>query len=358
MARPAKMKHRMKVRTTLAALLAIIITMVCWSSAFAASAVQSQLLPGTPGSITVTVVTSGNEIIPGGTLRLYYVAALSEAGAFSLNPAFADSGLDLKKAQFTKEDSDSVCAYAERTNAPYTTAAVDNSGEARFKDLANGLYLIAQDETAQGYLPILPFLVLMPTIKDGAAIYNVACSPKPVDKVPALSIPLIAEKEVLSLKDSKAPSDTPFTFVLTPAASGQPMPSGAAAGASSQSVTRKGAGSVDFGVFNFTEADAGKTYVYTMKEVNGGALHYTYDTTVYTITYELYMDENGQLACRRTATDEGGKLLDEIVFSNEYAPNYPDIPRTGQLWWPVAAMAAAGFVLVLAGLICRRKEEA
>ena len=33
------------------------------------------------------------------------------------------------------------------------------------------------------------------------------------------------------------------------------------------------------------------------------------------------------------------------------------IPQTGQLWWPVAAMSAAGVCLVGAGLLRRRKQD-
>ena len=33
------------------------------------------------------------------------------------------------------------------------------------------------------------------------------------------------------------------------------------------------------------------------------------------------------------------------------------LPQTGQLWWPVAAMSAAGVCLVGAGLLRRRKQD-
>ena len=123
-------------------------------------------------------------------------------------------------------------------------------------------------------------------------------------------------------------------------------------------ITRKGAGTVNFGRFAFTAADEGKTYVYTLRELKGTALYYTYDTSVYKISLRIYRDEQGNLACSRTIADENGKAFNDIVFSNKYDPDEPDIPRTGQLWWPVFALAGAGAVLTLAGLWRRRRGEA
>ena len=34
-----------------------------------------------------------------------------------------------------------------------------------------------------------------------------------------------------------------------------------------------------------------------------------------------------------------------------------DLPQTGQLWWPVPMLAGAGVLLLLAGLIQRRRGE-
>lgn len=32
------------------------------------------------------------------------------------------------------------------------------------------------------------------------------------------------------------------------------------------------------------------------------------------------------------------------------------LPKTGQLWWPVCALSAAGLLLILIGLIRRRRN--
>lgn len=38
-------------------------------------------------------------------------------------------------------------------------------------------------------------------------------------------------------------------------------------------------------------------------------------------------------------------------------PGKPTLPQTGQLWWPVPVLTAAGLLLVIAGLLRRRGAE-
>jgi len=51
-----------------------------------------------------------------------------------------------------------------------------------------------------------------------------------------------------------------------------------------------------------------------------------------------------------------------------YTPHYPTVtytpgksyvylPQTGQLWWPVPVLAALGVVLVISGLLLRRRGD-
>ena len=49
-------------------------------------------------------------------------------------------------------------------------------------------------------------------------------------------------------------------------------------------------------------------------------------------------------------TDENGKAADRAVFTNVYAPpEKPEIPKTGQLWWPVVVLAFFGLLLIILG---------
>ena len=80
----------------------------------------------------------------------------------------------------------------------------------------------------------------------------------------------------------------------------------------------------------FTQADAGKTYSYTVSEKNGGASGYTYDTAERTVTIAVTDDSAGKLTATTTvtggamgsktytyATDETSETA-KVPFTNSY----------------------------------------
>ena len=357
------MLHKPFCRAASITLLLILTLCLCVGSVFAAHVDPALLSPGKEGSITVTVLTSGGEIIPGGTLRLYRVADLSDDGVYTLTPGFAGCGLDLGKKFFSEDDSNLAAAYAQAHAPAHTVAEVNGQGVALFSGVTQGMVLIMQDKAPDGYLPILPFLVLMPTFADGEAVWDVKCSPKPVDKEADLTIPLTVKKNVLAANGADVPKDDVFHFALIPANADAPLPKGGADASVTNGeliVSRPGPGIVDFGSFSFTMDDLDKTYVYRVRELVGTARQYAYDSAVYLLALHIYLDENGELSCGFELSDENGRRVAEIVFTNTYNGKVPppDIPRTGQLWWPVYALAAGGVVLILAGLLRRKHAEA
>ncbi len=361
MALPVIMDYYKSFRAALAFLLVALLLCICDTAAFAAETDLDAAETERVGCVTVNVLTSDGEIIPGGTLRAYCVATISEDGRYDFTPEFSGCDVDFSKTEFTQEDSNAVAAFAEAHSVNFAVAEVDNTGKVCFSDLKQGVYLISQDTTPSGYMPIVPFIVMIPTLENGATIYDVTCTLKPVDKAPNLMLPFTVEKDVISRGSGTAPTDTPFSFTLTPDKPGQPMPKNTdftpdpVTGAIT--VTRRGAGTVDFGSFGFTMADADKTYIYHLRELKGTALYYTYDTTVYTVSLHLFVDEKGLLKCDRSIIDEGSKVFENIVFNNEYNSDKQNIPQTGQLWWPVFVLMGAGVLLIVMGLWRIRKED-
>ena len=81
----------------------------------------------------------------------------------------------------------------------------------------------------------------------------------------------------------------------------------------------------------FTQADAGKTYIYTVSEKNGGASGYTYDTAERTVTIAVTDDSAGKLTATTTVTGGamGSKTYTyatgetsekaEVPFTNSYS---------------------------------------
>ena len=158
----------------------------------------------------------------------------------------------------------------------------------------------------------------------------------------------------------KLTGDTPtskgtFTFRMTAESKDYPMPAGSSDGVKEVSVY--GSGSTEFGEITFTEAG---TYRYKISEVNTGLANYTYDTTVYTITY-VVKNENGKLKVERTITETNGKNVDTPVFTNRYTksdtPSKPKLPQTGVTWWPVPVLAVTGMALIFAGILRKKMSR-
>lgn len=75
----------------------------------------------------------------------------------------------------------------------------------------------------------------------------------------------------------------------------------------------------------FTQADAGKTYSYTVSEKNGGATGYTYDTSVRTLTIAVTDDGVGKLTATTTVTGgaEGDKTYTYVTGETSETAKVP-----------------------------------
>ena len=88
-------------------------------------------------------------------------------------PAWAEDA-DLHDADFAWD----LLAYGFEQEFEFEVLEVSEDGTAVFENLKLGLYLIAQDEAAEGYEAINPFLIGVPNLEDGAYAYQVEASPK------------------------------------------------------------------------------------------------------------------------------------------------------------------------------------
>lgn len=314
------------------------------------------------GRISVTLKTQDGAPLAGSELTIYTVAlpdAAAERG-FTLTDAFSGSGFVILD-NLEEHHAASLASFAAKNHVAGAAAIADDAGVVTFSSLADGLYLIAQREPFGGYAPISPFFVFVPTVNDyGIDAYHIEAQPKPVPKLPDTVLPLKATKKVACAKDV-TPPDEVFRFILIPEDASYPMPKleGVSYRASdgAMTVSRTGAGTIDFGSFSFSHKDAGKTYRYTLREVAGDNGNYTYDKTEYKITVTV-SDYGVDSNLSATYTVSGGSVSETegIVFVNTYDSTTPDtpVPNTGQVWWPVPLMACAGVLLIGAGVIRRR----
>lgn len=147
--------------------------LLCFAGALAVTAKAAPMT----GSIRLRLVCGG-ETVTGGSLTLYRVGEAPEgAPAYTLCPAFAESGVDLAELS----DPDTAAALAEYALAQKIegrTQPVDEAGIVLFAPLELGVYLIVQAEPCDGCEPVRPFLVTIPLTVGDAVLYDIDASPK------------------------------------------------------------------------------------------------------------------------------------------------------------------------------------
>lgn len=163
--------------------------------------------------------------------------------------------------------------------------------------------------------------------------------------VPIIGTNLPIQKRITG---DKPKTNSSFTFVFSAINVSCPMPEGSNGTVKEISIT--GAGSKEIGEITF---DKPGTYVYSISEKNGGVEGYTYDSTVYTVTFEV-AEKDGELSITRTIKDNKGNITSAIEFTNPYKTPGNKLPQTGILWWPVPLLLCAGLAFVMIGVIRRR----
>ena len=131
--------------------------------------------------------------------------------------------------------------------------------------------------------------------------------------IPPVEIdPPIIEK----VAEGENPPETEFAFLLK-GENNAPMPEGS--NGNTKTVARIGSGEIEGGAFSFASPGV---YTYTISELNTGAEGWTYDNTVYTLTFTVTL-EDGALHASCTLTKDG-VAADKALFVNHYTPEEPD----------------------------------
>ena len=187
--------------------LIIIAVMIC---ALSITAFAHEIPDATrKGSISVTL-KDGNTTVSGGTLTLYKVGEVTEDDgnySFELLEEYKASGVTFENLG-TEQAVKDLAEYAKKRTTGQKTEKIDNSGKAVFLDLEIGLYLIAQEEPAKGYLEVNPFMVTVPMVEGESYIYDVDASPKvlPPEKAPETTTQ--AEETTVKVEESTKVEET------------------------------------------------------------------------------------------------------------------------------------------------------
>lgn len=350
-----------------------------------------------PGSITVQM-KDGDLPVAGEELSLVQVAT-----AVSKNdddPAAKDRGYALKctdqfsaeqalvdslTANTIDESAKQIHAYAMENKIAGASAAADESGMVTFSNLATGLYLIWNSKAPAGYQTIAPFLVTIPVKNENGFIYDVNASSK-MEVLSEFAAVVVSDPPVQKvIEGDNPPLVDRFLFMMKRLDSSSPLPvndNGHVLSIDGDTMTlyANGAEKVEIGTFTFTQEG---DYYYEVSEVNNGLEGYSYDDHVYWYKYEVRRDETGKkLTVNRFLVKNGGaegettydgdKVSDTVVFTftNTYHKKSEPVPaktgsdqpkkllpHTGQLWWPVMVLAAAGVICIVGGLLTSARKR-
>ena len=130
------------------------------------------------GSIGVSM-SVGDEAITGGSLTIYKVADISDAEMkyhFTYTKAWEACTEQLKDLQ-NSALAESLYQYAQSVSLHGVTKEIKEE-YLIFDNLEVGLYLVAQEEAAEGYCKIRPFLISVPIQNGETWNYEVDASPK------------------------------------------------------------------------------------------------------------------------------------------------------------------------------------
>ena len=159
---------------------------------FTASVAYAQEVPdlSRTGSIHLEL-KYGEEAVPGGSLTLYRVAEISAPNgadySFRYVDAYAACEADLGDLA-SSETAHLIAEFTAANAIEGVTAEIGADGTVAFENLELGLYLLVQKTPGEGFSPVSPFLVSVPTYRSGSYLYDVNASPK-VNLEPAPTVP-------------------------------------------------------------------------------------------------------------------------------------------------------------------------
>jgi sortase A len=165
--------------TLLCGLIALLLQLIAAPCAFAA-APEPDL--SAICSLNIVMKTSSGTAVPEGEIALYHVANWvrdEDRLIWEYTDPYASCSIPIDGLE-DNANASPLARYTRQRSIAGAESAIDGDGSARFQDLSAGLYLIIQTKAAPGYEVIVPFLVVLPLYSepDGQYLYNVTAAPK------------------------------------------------------------------------------------------------------------------------------------------------------------------------------------
>ena len=273
-------------------------------------------------SLTVTAAYA-QKPISGMKFDAYLISTVDECGELTVTERYRNFADDLDIRGKNDEAWRQMARVLAReisldTNLkPSRSAVTDADGVAKFADIPMGLYLIVGSGVEKdGYVySTTPFFVMLPEqdMSSNTWNYHVVANAKPGRE------PVRADFEVIKIwKDDCHKDRRPKSITINLICDG--------------------------GVYDTITLPHNGTWSYTWKN-----LETNHQWTVTEKKEQGYKDPDIQ--------QEGNTFIVTNTCSKPTTPTQPGkptLPQTGQLWWPVPVLIAAGLLFVVIGLVRRR----
>lgn len=281
--------------------------------------------------LTITYQDYGTPL-SGAVFNIYLVATVNAYGELETTEQFKIFNVDIPgKADDTwRALASTLEGYVLRDNIAATDSGkTDRNGQIAFptggKRLTAGLYLVlGERHTQDGYrYDATPFMAMLPSLDKENSVwsYDVAVSPKfDRSKIPGSSGDDTITRKVLKLWEDKGQEkDRPEEVIVQLLRDGKVFDTVPLNAANNWRYT-------------WTALDNGYSWTVVEKETD----NYTVEVTQEGITFVVKNTHN------------------EDIPDEPTTPTKPTLPQTGQLWWPVPVLIAAGLLFVVIGLLRRR----
>jgi hypothetical protein len=344
------MKNRDKTRfpRLAAALLSVLLLFGLLPSAAQAA---DYIDPDALASLTLNYLYDA-EGLPGVRTRIYQVATVTPGGSYVRTGVFATDN-DLKSVKINGLSTDSAWQAAANTLAGYVadgsvpetgSISADAQGEAAFAGLQTGLYLVVADRATLGDYTynFTPALLALPSLDTNDAwVYHVTANPKSSRTGGGggggqnISYQVYKHWDDLDNEDVRPQSVTIEVLRNGVSYTTQQL-------SDSNNWTYRWSAADDGSVWQVVERNIAEAYEVT---VTGSA-------TAFVVT-------NSYLTELPEEPGPGGPDPGESPEPGTPPPDGgttgPTLPQTGQLWWPVPVLSAAGLLLFGLGWASRAK---
>lgn len=320
----------------------------------------------TAASLTITLAPD-NKPVQGAVYGLYRVADVTPDAGFSLLKSYRDAKMSVDVNNFAASNwriaATTLNGYvAHKGIAPDYAAETDNNGIVVFSDLPCGLYLVKGMPVLSGseYVIPTPFIVSLPSGNDTEWIYDVSINGKYTTHPESEDVHV----EVLKVWRDEHKYQRPLEITVHLYNGTEFCDSVVLNKDNNWSFSWKNLPMGDWSVYE-QNIPAGylvsiEQQIYRYVVANFSPPHENPSTG----TTEPPPDETTTRQDETTTEqDETTTGQDETTTSpdettTEPPPERPpELPNTGQLWWPVPVLSLAGLMFVLVGFIGRKSED-